>query len=124
MEITRERISLTFDPREMLLSLQMGFNFVTAAVASAIPERISGMEPSSETTAPRSLKRVTVPSFCPFTFISLSGCHWHCLSSVWTSRHLSRSYTLCRFCQHFLLGLLAPVLPQLDHQCYRQTANW
>ena len=28
-----ERISFTFDPRDMLLSLQMGFSFVRAAVA-------------------------------------------------------------------------------------------
>ena len=69
--MTRERISFTFDPRDMLLSLQMGFSFVRAAVACAILERISGLEPSSETTAPRYLKLVTVPNTCPFTFISL-----------------------------------------------------
>ena len=71
MEMTRERISFTFDPRDMLLSLQMGFGFVRAAAACAILERTSGLEPSSETTAPRYLKLVTVPNFCPFTFISL-----------------------------------------------------
>ena len=71
MEMTRERISFTFDPRDMLVSLQMGFSFVRAAVACAILEGTSGLEPSSETTAPRSLKLVTVPNFCPFTFISL-----------------------------------------------------
>ena len=71
MEMTRERISFTFDPRDMLLSLQMGFSFVRAAVACAILEITSGLEPSSETTAPRYLKLVTVPNFCPFTFISL-----------------------------------------------------
>ena len=70
-EMTRERISFTFDPRDMFLSLQMGFSFVRAAVACAILERISGLEPSSETTAPRYLKLVTVPNFCHFTFISL-----------------------------------------------------
>ena len=48
MEITRERISFTFDPRDMLLSLQMGFSFVRAAVACAILERISALEPLSE----------------------------------------------------------------------------
>ena len=69
--MTRERISFTFYPRDMLLSLQMGFSFVRAAVACAILERTSGLEPSSETTAPRYLKLVTVPNFCPFTFISL-----------------------------------------------------
>ena len=71
MELTRKRISFTFDPRDMLLSLQMGFGFVRAAVACAFLERTSGLEPSSETTAPRYLKLVTVPNFCPFTFISL-----------------------------------------------------
>ena len=44
---------------------------VRAAVACAILERTSGLEPSSETTAPMYLKLVTVPNFCPFTFISL-----------------------------------------------------
>ena len=50
----------------------MGFNLVRAAVVCSILERISGLEPSSETTAPRYLKLVTVPVFCPSTFISLS----------------------------------------------------
>ena len=68
MEITRERISFTFDPRDMLLSLQIGFSFVRAAVACAILERISGLEPSSETTAQRYLKLVTVPAVLPFCF--------------------------------------------------------
>ena len=71
MKMTIERISLIFDPRDMLLSLQMGFSLVRAAVACAILERTSGVEPSSETTAPRYLKLVTVPNFCPFIFISL-----------------------------------------------------
>ena len=53
VEMTRERIGFTFDPRDMLLSLQMGFSFESAAVACAILERTSGLEPSSETTAPR-----------------------------------------------------------------------
>ena len=71
MEMTRERIGFTFDPRDMLLSLQMGFSFVRAAVACAILERTSGLEPSSQTTAPRYLKLFKVLNFCPFTFISL-----------------------------------------------------
>ena len=69
--MTRERISFTFDPRDMLLSLQMGFTFVRAAVACAVLERTSGLKPSSETTATRYLKLVTVPNLCLFTFISL-----------------------------------------------------
>ena len=71
IEMTRERISFTFDPRDMLLSLEMDFSFVRAAVPCAILERTSGLEPSSKTTAPRYLKLITVPNFCPFTFISL-----------------------------------------------------
>ena len=71
MEMTRERISFTVDPRDTLLSLQMGFSFVRAAVACAILERTSGLQLSFETTAPRYLKLVIVPNICPFTFISL-----------------------------------------------------
>ena len=69
--MTRERISAAFEPREMLLSLQICLSFVRAAVALAILERTSGFELSSETTAPRYLKLVTIPSFCPLTLISL-----------------------------------------------------
>ena len=59
MEMTMERISFTFDPIDTLLFLQMGFNFVRAAVACAILERISGLEPSSETTALSSANKKT-----------------------------------------------------------------
>ena len=87
LEMTSEHIRFTFGPRDMLS--RMGFSFVRAAVACAILERTSGLEPSSETTAPRYLKLVTVSKFCPVTFISL----WMplalfvILSSVWSSRH-------------------------------------
>ena len=84
MDMTRERISFTFHPTDMLLSLQVGFSFVRAAVACAVLEIISGLEPSSETTAPRYLRLVTVPSFCLFTFISLLMPLT--LSLVWSSR--------------------------------------
>ena len=80
MEMTRECISFTFDARDTLLSLQMCFSFLIAAVACAILERISCLEPPSVTTAPRYLKLVTVSNFCPFTFfLSLdaigAACH-------------------------------------------------
>ena len=39
--MTRERISFTFDPKEMLLSFQIGFSFVRSAVAWAVLERTS-----------------------------------------------------------------------------------
>ena len=68
--MARERVSFTFDPREMLFSLQTGFGFVRAPVACAIVERTSEFEPSSQNTAPRSLKVVTVPSVCPFYLLS------------------------------------------------------
>ena len=55
----------------MFLSLQIGFSFVKAAVALAILERTTGLEPSSETSALKVLEACTVPRFCPFTLISL-----------------------------------------------------
>ena len=72
MEMTRECISFTFDlTPDMLLSLQINFHFVRAAVACAILEPTFVFEPLSETTAPKYLKLVTIPSFCPITLISL-----------------------------------------------------
>ena len=68
------------------LSLQMGFSFVRAAVACSILERTSGLEPSSETTGTGSLLQCPASVLLP---LSHSGCHWHCLSSVWSSPLLS-----------------------------------
>ena len=48
-----ERTGFMYDPRDMLLSLQIDFSFVKPAVAFEIPERIACLEPSSETSAPR-----------------------------------------------------------------------
>ena len=123
VEMTTERISFTCDSRDMLLSLQMGFSFVRAVVACAILERTSGLEPSSETTAPRYLKLVTVPNFCPFTIISI----WKPLALFvisWSSRPDLHLIPLCKFCLDFLLEILAPAFPQLEHLCHRQTADW
>ena len=71
MEMTSKRISFTFDPKDMLLSLEMGFSCGRAAMTCATLERTSGLEPLSERTALRYLKLVTVPNVCSFTFISL-----------------------------------------------------
>ena len=60
MKRTRERNSFTFVSRDMLLFLQIGFNFVKDAAAWAILERTSGFEPPSRTSAPKYLKLVTV----------------------------------------------------------------
>ena len=46
MGVTRERISRILELREILLSLQTGFNLVNAAVVCAVLESISGLEPS------------------------------------------------------------------------------
>ena len=67
--MTTERITFTFDPRE--LSLHIGFSFVRAVVVCTILESTSGFQSSSETIAPRYLKLVTIPSFCPLIMISL-----------------------------------------------------
>ena len=74
MNATRERISRILELREILLSFQIGFNPVNAAVVCAFLESISGLEPSSVITEPRYLKLVTVSSFCPFILISVVGC--------------------------------------------------
>ena len=71
MDVTRERIGRILELREILLSIQTGFSLVNAAVACAILESISGLEPSSDITEPRYLKLATVSSFCPFTLISV-----------------------------------------------------
>ena len=71
MDVTREHISHILELREILLSFQTGFNFVSAAVDCAILESISGLEPSSVIIEPSYLKHVTVSSFCPFTLISV-----------------------------------------------------
>ena len=50
MDVTRERISRILELREILLSIQIGFSLVNAAVACAILQNNSGLEPSSVIT--------------------------------------------------------------------------
>ena len=71
MDVTRERITRILELREIFLSVQTGFSLVNAAVACAVLESISGLEPSSVITEPGYLKLVTVSSFCPLTLISV-----------------------------------------------------
>ena len=71
MDVTRERISRILELREILLSIQTGFSFVNAAVACAILQSNSGLEPSSVITEPRYLKLVTVSSLCHYHHQSL-----------------------------------------------------
>ena len=83
---------LSFFPRDVLdeiLNLNesvsedfpsYSFSFVRAAVACAILKRTSAFRPSSETTAPRYMKLVTVPNFilpiCLYFFLAIGAvCH-------------------------------------------------
>ena len=70
-EITRERISLIFELREICLSNQMVFSLASAAVVCAILVSTSGLEPWSVTTAPRYLKLSTSSNFSPLTLLSM-----------------------------------------------------
>ena len=55
MDMTKERNSLIFELRSMFLSSQMILSFVSAAMVWAILERISGIDPSSVSMAPKYL---------------------------------------------------------------------
>ena len=59
MDATKERICRILELREILKSFPAGFSLVNAAVACAILESISGLEPSSVLTEPTYLKLVT-----------------------------------------------------------------
>ena len=62
VNVKKERISRILELREILSSIQTGFSLVNAAVACAILESISGLEPSSVITESMYLKLVTVSS--------------------------------------------------------------
>ena len=113
MEMTRERTSFIFNQRDML-SLQIRFSFVRAAVAFSILERISVLDPSSEKTDSRYLKLDAERSFCPFTLITLWS-HWRSL--VFSS--LSCIFHLVQVLSRLSTRTSCPVLPQL-----RQIADW
>ena len=67
IDVTRERISLILELREILLPFQTAFNLVNAAVVCAILESISGLGPSSVTTEPRYLKLEMILSHWDFS---------------------------------------------------------
>ena len=86
MDVTRERISRFWEVREILLSFQTGFNFVSGAIVCAILESTSGLQPSLVIIEPRYLKLVTVSSFCLFTLISvLMPLHLFIISLVFSA---------------------------------------
>ena len=123
MDVKRERISWILELREILLSLQTGFNLVNAAVVCAVLESISGLEPSSVITEPRYLKLVTFSSFCPFILFSvlILLC---CLSSAWSSRHWSPCHRLWRLCRgaQLILPVILPLL--LSPRRHQQSGDW
>ena len=63
MDMAREPVSLILELMAMFLSFQMTFSLVTSAVVWAILESTSGLDPSSDTIAPRYLKLWTVYTF-------------------------------------------------------------
>ena len=71
MDKTKERNSLIFELRSMILSCPMILSFVSASMVRAILERISGMDPSSVSMAPKYLTLWTVFSFSPLTLMLL-----------------------------------------------------
>ena len=121
LETTRECISFTFGPRDVLLSLQISYSFVRAAVAYAILERTSVFEPSSGTISPRYLKLVTVTSFCPFTLTSL----WMSLALFVISLVFSAQISVL-----YLVQVLSRLSIRVFSSCSssaranRQTADW
>ncbi|GFO43184.1 hypothetical protein PoB_006968900 [Plakobranchus ocellatus] len=72
IEITNVRTSLIFEPSAMLLSFQIVFNFVSAAVVCAILDNVSGFDPSPATIAPRYLNLLTVSRFLS-TYFDISA---------------------------------------------------
>ena len=68
MKIINDRSILTFVQSFMFLSFQI--SFASAAVACARREGISGLDPSSVTTAPKCLNLLTVSSACSLTVMS------------------------------------------------------
>ena len=90
MDVTRERISHILELREILLSIQTGFSLVNAAVACAILESISGLEPSSVITEPRYLKLVDCVKLLSIHFdlcVDATGVVCHQLSLLGTDLH-------------------------------------
>ena len=63
MDMARERISLILELMAMFLSFQLAFSLVIATEVWAILDSISGLDPSSDTIAPRYLKLQAVSSF-------------------------------------------------------------
>ena len=67
------QLSVTFLP----FQIHKGFSFAIAAVVRAIQQKISGLDPSSDTPDPRYLKLLTVSSFSPLSAFDSIGVVGH-----------------------------------------------
>ena len=139
MDIARECISLILELMVLFLSFLMTFSLVTAAVVSAIPESTSGLDPSSDTIAPRHLKLRTVSSFLLSMVMSLLMplvlfvFNWVisaliCMPYVVDSAGSSLDWSACRMLWRPLQGDLptwpALALVQLGRKCHQQNGSY
>ena len=113
--MTRERTCFTFYPRDMLLSLQIGFSFEIAAVACAILERTTGFVPSPDSP----LEACYGTQLLPFHLdLPLDAIFALFVISMVFSALISILY-LVQICRDFQLGLLVLAFPQVVHLCHR-----
>ena len=131
MEMTRERISFTFDPKDMLLFLQIGFSFVRAAMVSGILEKLFVLKPSSETTTPRFLKLVTYSAQLMLFYLdlsfSLSLSLWMTVVLFVTSLVLSvliSIFYLVQVLSRFSTRAFSSCSSSARASMYWQTADW
>ena len=122
MDMARERISLILEVMAMFLSFQMTFSLVIAAVVWAILDSTSGLNPSSDTIAPRYLKLRTVSSFLlPMVMSVLMPLVLFVIN--WSSLHWSAYHMLWRPLQGDLSTWPALALVQLGRQCHQQNVS-
>ena len=111
MEMTRERISFTFDPRNKLLSIQTGFSFVTE-------QRLvqSLREPPAEVFEP-CFGTQLLPFNVIFVLMPLV-----LFDIILVLSPLISILYIVQICRDFQLEVKVPVLPQLEHLCHRKNA--
>ena len=117
MDVTRERISRILELRDILLSIQIGSSLVNAAVACAILQSNSGLEPSSVMTESRYLKLVTSLKLLSIHFdlcVDATGVVCHQLSLLSTDLHAVG-------CGGFVMTVLLPLL--LSYQCHQHNGG-
>ena len=89
MDMARERVSLISELMAMFLLFQMTFSLVTAAVVWAILGSTAGLDPSSDTIAPRHLKLRTVSRFLlPMVMAVLTPLVLFVISWVFSACHI------------------------------------